>query len=74
MLRTPPLVAPGHDGRTVDDGWKPFDGTLAEEWRPDEAETWVGAWIGESRREFWHVNALADLDEEPARVYLLLER
>lgn len=74
MLRTPPLVAPTRDGRPVNDAWKPFDGELAGEWRPDEAEEWMGAWIGDSRPEFWHVNALADLDREPARVYLLLER
>jgi hypothetical protein len=74
MLRTPPLVEPDYDGRPVSDDWRPWDDELADEWRPDQAEKWIGAVVGKSRREFWHVNALADFDREPARVYLLLER
>lgn len=74
MLRTAPLAEPRYDGRPVTNDWYPWDDELAAEWHPDAAEKWMGAWIGEERHEAWHVNALADLDEEPARVYLLLER
>jgi hypothetical protein len=74
MLRTAPLAAPDYDGRPVTNDWGPWDDELTAEWRPDAAEEWMGAWIGEERHEAWHVTALADMDEETSRVYLVLER
>ncbi len=74
MLRRPPLVDPGGDSAKLSDDWGRFGAKRIEAWRPDAADEWMCAWVGEERREFWHVNALADLDQEPARVYLLLER
>jgi hypothetical protein len=74
MLRTAPLAAPDYDGRPVTNDWSPWDDDLSAEWRPDDAEDWTGASIGKERHEAWHVTALADMDEETSRVYLVLER
>jgi len=74
MLRRSPLVDPGGDRAKFSDDWGQFGGERIEGWHPDAAGEWLSAWIGDDRPEFWHVIALADLDREPARVYLLLER
>ena len=74
MLRQPPLVDPGGDRAMLTDQWGQFGGKQIEGWQPESAEEWMSAYVVESRREYWNANALADLDQEPARVYLLLER
>ncbi len=74
MFKSPPFAEGEHDARPVSDAWGRFGDERIEGWHPDEAEVWMGAMVGQERRQFWHINALADLDEEPARVYMLLER
>jgi len=74
MLTQPPFIDPGGQPGRLSDDYGQFGGKRIEAWHPDAADEWLSAWIGEDRRDAWHVIALADLDEEPARVYLLLER
>jgi hypothetical protein len=74
MLTSKPLHAMDQERKPLRNEGGRFGDERIEDWRPDEAEEWFAALVGEERREPWHVTALADLDEEPARVYLLLER